>query len=82
MIRCTTNLDWYKPVRWPVLKYLPNIGDAIQASGVSFAYCTLHKIPTRLKVVSITHMDEEVVIELWYFPCDINLGDHNHLMKK
>jgi len=70
-VKLKTNIDAYRQAEWPILTVVPRKGEYVYVNDAEF--CTYHKIPKRLEVVSVGYHQDYVEVELWYNETDYKL---------
>ena len=68
-----TNIDSYSAIVWPILNYVPRIGEHVEIPSVFHQTFAKRKLPYRLQVVDVTYKEKIVLIEMWFDPTDVKL---------
>jgi len=79
-IKIVTNLDKYQTNCFPDnLQYVPRVGEYIMIDDVFNEYYHKQCLPTTLKVVSVTHSNKLVLVEVNYSDIQIKSAKLNNI---
>lgn len=60
-----TNIDAYRQVSWPVLTFVPRIGETVQIHPGSQSLWESKELPFVLTVTSVNYTVHAVEVDLW-----------------